>query len=950
MIKALLFLVASCFAQEKSIYLQTFQGLNDAVPAATIGQNQAQDLLNVEASRAGNSLVKRAGFSQEATMSVTTAPISGSFQFTTDSGNFIRVVCNDTNCAQSTNFSTFSNFLTTATATTKRWSFVSVDGDLYGANDSRDKILKYDGVTSSHPVNIPRGSILELTEERMIVANTSASPGRVHYSKAGDFIQFDTASLTTDPWFDDLGSPGEGITALKYYQGILYVYKSRSITACELGDQYTTRCEVIVDSIGADNNTSFVSTVDGLYFKGSDKNFYKIVGREITQISQAIPTLIQSQSSGKNRSNLQTTQDDWNAGTQDPSGSWDTTRVFGSVIDATSTVVYTSDGDFVNTGTAVNTTGLIVTNSLVLSTTPGNNFLNLSVATFTRTGTDNWSINGDTATYTTSSAGIYSFSGALGTSTGTLAYGDWSIDMDVGSVCANCREKTDFFFISNNVNPASTDGYMVRFDYAFGTSACYLYRLDDGGELVIDVDASVTGTNLRYSINRTFAGAFTVTVTDIDTGLDSNCHLEATDTTYSESSFANLQAALERTTTGTGPNFVTFDNMKLAGTYVSAGSWESPVFNTGFSTPIAGPVTISSSVPAGTNLYFAVHSATSSTGAFNAYQAIGNSTQAATNMTRQYWQFKSTFTTSVTSSTPRIDDITLLAATTGQFISQCIQPGPNVTSYGIIFCDMTSTGHSAINLFTRSSNTCTNLSGESWTAQTNNAAIQATARAALQFRGVNDIKTSSETTRIDSCITYWVDGVLAPPTWGLYDSKEQDIFWTYAVNQSSTNNRFLKYDIETEQWYPWSLNFNAPILIDGTIYAGDSQAGKWYQFGNANTDNGAAINSYWKSKDFSGGDPFQESNFSAMSVIAKNEQGGSVTVDNTYGSGATSSYSISLSTDSTKPYIRHNYAMPFQSPHSFLNFKIGNNAANEPFEILGVRIDLIQEPWRVLTP
>ena len=115
------------------------------------------------------------------------------------------------------------------------------------------------------------------------------------------------------------------------------------------------------------------------------------------------------------------------------------------------------------------------------------------------------------------------------------------------------------------------------------------------------------------------------------------------------------------------------------------------------------------------------------------------------------------------------------------------------------------------------------------------------------------------------------------------------------------------------------------------------------------SDNGSNINAYWKSKDFGGADPFHETSWDRISLVAKNQASGSMTLTHTLSSGQSGSHTVSLSTTASLGYIRDNYNIPITSPHNFLNVRVGNNSA-APFEILGLRIDFKTFGWRPVNP
>ena len=129
-------------AQQGSFSSSCFGGLNDADTPATIGQCESPDLLNTESNLSATAILKRKGFSLYSSLTVATSPVTGSHSFIDSSGNNLTIVCQDRNCAKSTNGNAFTTFLTTAAAGITRWSFVDSQGILYGANNRYDPVFQ----------------------------------------------------------------------------------------------------------------------------------------------------------------------------------------------------------------------------------------------------------------------------------------------------------------------------------------------------------------------------------------------------------------------------------------------------------------------------------------------------------------------------------------------------------------------------------------------------------------------------------------------------------------------------------------------------------------------------------------------------------------------------------------------------------------------------------------
>lgn len=930
---SLALLLSPVFAQEAgNVEVGCFHGANDTDSPATLGPCAAQDALNVEANLDGTAIKKRLGYTREASLTYTTSPVNGSFRFTCDNGDAVSVVCHDRVCSKSVNGAAFSNFVTTAPASIKRWSFVSVNGDLYGANDQRSAVFKWDCTSLSHPPGIPAGSLLELSEDRLIVADTSANPNRIHYSKSGDFTNFTTGLESVDAYTDDLGAPGERTTGLKYHEGNLYRWSQRSITACELGDQYTSRCAILSNVLGTADPAAIVSSPSGLYFKSQDGSFWRFGDRD--PISRKISTLVKSQPQGSGQNNTQTTQSDWEAGTQSPPGSWDTETTAGSVFPSSVTLVETSSVQFA-AGTLTDTTLGLWTHSITLDLSTTATKLWDDFQDDDVTNNPPWTVEGSwtVATYqgskrvkvTSCPSDVCSM-----TTPSTATYGQWAVDFTpANATFAGDTNTFYYYFIAGY-----SDEWSIRViaDAGAGAGNWFLKLYKNSTSVASYQFAQAADSTKTFKITRTSTGTVNVHI-DSTLAISTN-----TSGTYT-SSVIRLSLRVD--------NYY-LDNVSIP-KYKASGTFESQVMNTGFAAPIGGTLSVSSSIPTGTTLTYQVRSATSSSGDWDAYATFTQGQRISAN--RQYWQEKITFATTVDTSTPRVDDYSLPAATTGQFTAQCIQPGSAISSWGIISCDQTTSGNGSISIAITTGTDCTTISTGVYTTQTNNTNVSIAVGAAAKIRFTSLLTSATEQAQVNSCTLYWTNGVAVPPSWGMYNPITNAIYWAITTGNETANNRVLKYDLNLGgEWFPFDLPASAMSLIDNRHYFGSSTGGYWNKYGETGqtTDNGSAINAYWKSRDFSGGKPFQEKKWDRLSILARNQGSGSLTAVWANSNNVSDSYSISLSTSGSN-YIRSNYNLPLMSPSSFMNVQVGNNAASQPFEVLGIRLDFTAQPWRVLT-
>ena len=921
-----------------------FLGLNDSSTPAAIPSCESPDLLNTESDLGGTAILKRKGYSLFADLTYSTAPVNGSHSFIDSSGNRLDIVCQDRNCAKSTNGNAFATFLTTAAAGITRWSFVDVGGVLYGANNKYDKIMRYNGTTRTSAVDIPLGSILEMTQDRMVVGDISGSPNRVHHSSAGAFENFTLGVNPEDSFFDDVGAAGDKVRGLKYSRGNLYIFKTASVTSCELADQYNTRCAVILPNLGTTDPASIITAGDSLYFRGQDKNYWEISSQGVRSISAKIPNLVKSQSGGLGggeNSNTQTTQADWENGAESPTNSWDTVTIPGSIFPSSSTLrdattanfaLGTCSGCGVSPNGYVQFAGVTSTHVLrydadVLPTDDGwarvgvGTSLSESVSAGTFTviaGID----NGPTfhKYFTTNSVTNTQMTVRMAT---TNQEGDASVAVRAGNTTvASIRvEKTSTTYIGID----SSDVVELLDQTIFSTYTIIVSTSSGGSSVafwrngVFKTSAVLTGNNNIDHARMQCAGS-----------------LSATQTCY----FNFLHISTGAISPGTAD-------------IVSVATFTSRIFDTAVTTPTFGPIAITSYPVTGATISYSVRTSTSGNDdLWGSYESVNNASRP-TLYTNRYVQYRSTFTQLNLVASPGITRAELPFATTGQFVSQCIQPNSSISTWGTLSCAQTLISGGSQVFFATSAATCAALPTADptpWaTTETNNATLTVATNTAVKYAWRSLMGSSTDQAQVDACTLAWNEGTAVQPAWAVYDSIKNAVYWTTTINSASSANRLLKYDRNIEQWFPFDLKAQAPKMITNKLYFGGASSGTWNLYGDVDADIGGAINAYWKGKDIGSDYPFNEKGFKTISILSRNQQAGNMTATWTLSNGRTGDYTISLSTGAGINYARSNFNIPSTSPQQFLNVKVGNNSST-PFEVLGIGVTWDVKPWRVSGP
>lgn len=934
MVKLLLalFLAIPATAQQGSVVLDHFGGLDDTNSAATIENYRAQDALNVESNTDGTALLKRQGYSREASLTVATSAVTGSFNFTNTAGDSVVVVCHDRYCAKSTNGSAFSVFLSSAggaSGAPTRWTFASVQGYLYGANDRRDPIFKYDGTTLTYPIGPPQGSIIELTEDRLVVGDYSSNPVQVSYSQSGLYTNFTTGINSPDPWTDEVACYGDRITGMRYNNGRLYIFKKNCISSCLLGDQYSTVCSILSNNIGTNDPNSVVAAPQGVFFRGNDNNYWRISENGLEILSQRISNLVKNQLTGSQRSNTQTSQSEWESGVQYPTGTFNTVSVAGSIFDSSTSLLDTSAADF-SSGTLTNLSAGDTAGSLLLSSfTFQDNFAdgNFTSGPVWSDPSGSWVV--------TSGVLINSFgSGAIYTPMG-ISTGSWQFD----AVSApNSGNTINIKFLSYG-NALSDPGYALAIEH--GVTRQEIRLEEYPGPTTLATFASyepINGNDVlnTFRVVRNASGNFQVYSST------NGLILSATDTSVSSSTYLVVDCE--------GGNCKA-DNFYFYG-YKPSGDIVSRTFDTTFTTAIGGPFQVNMSSYSDAAVTFQVQESADS----SSFGSLASVTPGArVNLTRRFWRYKASYTSPGGTKTASIQDVTLQAATTGMYRTSCIQPNSQISSWGILSCTETNLGAGSLVYYATSAVSCATLPSSApnaWqTTLTNNATITIATNTAVYLGFRSLLGSATDQARVDACTLYWNEGEQAQSVWGVYDSLKNSIYWTATTTSSTQGDRLIKLDLNLNEFYPFDIRATALTNVNNSIYFGSATGGYWNKYapGGVYTDNGTSINARWKSKDFGGANPFNETVFNRLSIIARNQITGSMIATANWSSGQSSSHTVSLSTSSSLPYIRDNYNLPLTSPHNFMNVLLGNNSST-PFEVLGVKIDYTQKDWRPMNP
>lgn len=874
-----LFLSTATYADQ--IALDSFGYLNNNETSVIIGPSESQDLLNVDVTAGGKSVVKREGYGSYKSLGTGQA-IHGGAHFFDASGNDVQLWGSSTSLHGIVTDGTPTKLISTATLNAT-WDCADTQGFAYCVTSSRNGLIRTNGVTHTY-FGTPAGTMIDMTPDRLVISGVSGALSTLYYSKAGDYANFATGIDDPDAFTEVIASPGSRITHVRYACGKLLWWKDRSFGYL-LGDNQTNVEPVIVsDTIGTQDNESAIDPGGTVWFRAQDGHIYSYDCQRVEKRSNDISENIQT--SGRRTANalVQTSQADFLTGTIVPNATLSATISPGSLVPSSYTVTDTSDADF-SSGTLNSTQ---VTGGTVKLATNNGNFTNPGF----ESGTTGWDDSGSAyAVVTTASIGC------------TL----------------NPQAGSNFLF-ANLINESSivwklqlldaTDS-TVLLEKSLSTSS------SDSCAWVADSLSSQSYRGRRVKLRL----------------LVSNSIIGSSSFTNSSSFIVGGDIDFYRSCQVTGSTRrLAFDSFTGGASSISSGTFTSRTFNVGAAPSYLLPSaswTVNESTPT-----FVIQHSTSTNGLWS---DVGTSTGIVRSVTKQYVRYLSTFTVGATEdASTTLNDVTLLARSSGSYYS-VVQAAPNLTSWDTFNATTVNNDGSVTYYVRAATNTFSVQSATpSWVAQSVGSVVSTSTGSFIQIRADFLITHPTQTPTSQDMTVNWFEGSAADKAYATYF--EDAIWWAVASGAGQTTNNYIfRYDLLNQGWGIYSFGANGFLIQNNRLYFGSPTESSLYRYGDSTSDNGAAIEAYWKSKDFSGTDPWLENTYKQLDIYAARDQNSTLTVSYAVGTSTTStSYSVGLSSN-TSSIIAHKKLLPFGKNGSTINVKVGDNSASSDWELFGIR-------------
>lgn len=799
-------------------------GLNTWQNSITIDPSESPSLSNVILDKTGG-VTRREGFSKRNTTAIGggSSDVNSVYQFEKSNGTKYCVAFSSTNGYYSTDgCTTFTSFISTLT----RNNDVSCDplqDRLYCVNNQFN--FYFDGSTflgTPAPASL---KYIRVYRNRCFGFGAAAQPSRLYFSELGDCNAWPAANfLDVAPEDGDIGTGiGEPIFDM------LPIYKKFSTWALQGATPSTWRLVSISNNTGAKNhrsiaNLSFtnakfyndlglgngrnysnklnVQLFDSLGPQGGRPGIYMFNGIVVEEASKKLRNSIEFLDTFKaNQGHLIVeSKNEWDNATFD-NRAMSSSRQSGFMQSSYTAVNDTIGIDFIN-GTLTNLSTASVPSSLTMVQTSSGSFTNAGAES------NSVSINWRTNEFTVITASMYGTKAFAGTSS---AFGQSGT---TGQIVPTILDISSNVVLTGTTMPNPAVG-ADAVEYTINT-----YQLAQK-MIMINLFFSCSGSGINSARSVPFITPGSIKIKVYHSNLNGNNNACDMGWDIDESS------------------------QTINGNSVRQ-------YNTGISTPVWGPLAVNISSTTEGPLVFQVASATSCTGTFGSYQSQTPGVKIVA-PAQSCLQVKSQFNVNSSTNTPaQIDDITASAASTGTWRQTETFISNNITSWGLFQTAQTTDGSGSIAYCLRGSTYAGGTANAGCTALTPGSAISASTASYVSITSTYTIVSGSETAKTDWLALNWNEGTQAVSATGkVFNARYH--YGTQSEN-GTQNDRIYVLD-SNGAWTIWNgvrprfLN----VINQSFMMASSSTSGSGfiYRLYDTDSDDGAAINAYWYSKDLS---------------------------------------------------------------------------------------------------
>lgn len=819
--------------------------------------------------------------------------------------------------------------------------------------DGTDAAFQTDVNSTATLTGAPAGTLISSYQNRLVMAGVSGNQTYVYLSgflNAKDWTLNLYPNLSTSPVQIPISNNNDGAKInclMGTYQGCFYVGRDYDLyQLCGESNQNFTLTNFSRE-VGCVEPKSIQEVNNVLYWL-SKRGAEALTGTQINPVSYPIePTINQIiAAAGNSRSLTLTSQADWQSGNLTASGP-------GAAMSAT-----ISPGDVVPTTWSVTTSGLgadglmidvdTTTNALGKMTNFDGGNLNSNGVVWTAQRGNIYPDSNNRVTGSTVPNGNY----ALMTTTVAITTGTWSFTYV--STIAVSASGVVFTMVSTGTDYTAVNSASVRVtplaslntvDYCvyvgsvglaspctFNPPGAHVAGLNDGTAKVFAVTKSTQGF-ISISVN----GVIVVTGTDT---------YNASTTTYTSLRFNS----------GGGSNEIAAQHVGHIILPYMYDNQVSSIYDTSLATPTWGTYAVAMTSMSTSSVTFSVQASTANDGGgFQALvsQSSGVKIVAANKRYIRHHVFRSAPESVSTSS---VTTISLLAETTGYYITQCVQAS-TPSAWGNFNVDGVTNGGS-FTFYLSTGGTCAATQGSTatWTTQTANSAIVvSTATNYIAARVLFTIDVATEVPTLNDITFNWNNGSSRPPTASASYKDRYYLFYTTSTTGTPVNDHAAVFDYNKKWTLFDDINAYSATLYLNQLYTGDSNStGKIFLQDSGQSDNGGNFTESFTTPDLDGGDPWSFKQFKRayFMISAPNANAAASQIACNYSlDGSTKTYSLNYTTiteapESTGYYIaKFPFAAGTPNLGHWINLACSYVGANGPLSIYGIKIVYTPQNW-----
>ncbi len=296
---------------------------------------------------------------------------------------------------------------------------------------------------------------------------------------------------------------------------------------------------------------------------------------------------------------------------------------------------------------------------------------------------------------------------------------------------------------------------------------------------------------------------------------------------------------------------------------ITTGTYTETRYDTGFSTPTFGPLAaIISSSTAGSIVFGTKVSATSG-GALDDAVAVSNGSKIGSAQKRYIVTVASFSVTTATDTPPSMSVLALEAATTAYYITQCVTVS-TPASWGRLDVNGVNNG-GAFSFWISTGASCgaATASTATWNAQNPNSQIVVTTNTTtVAARALFSVDAGTQTPTLNDITFNWNTGSNRPPVSSVEYLDRYYLFYTTSTLSGAKNDHAAVYDYNNKWTLLDDVNAYSAAKYLNQPFLGDSAAtGTIYQFDSGNSDNGGNFTMSFQTADLDMGNPAQQKSF-----------------------------------------------------------------------------------------